>query len=492
VSGNARALWAKLAGQGTKFFRDYVVLSGGQIIGKVLGFVAFAWLARVLDPVQYGAVEYVVGLSVFFAILVDGGFGVIGTRRAARNPDDLALLAFQIPVARLLIAAIGVPLMALMAIASMGAEVPTALVWLFALSLLTAPWRQQWLFQATERMAAAATADIVRMGVFAVLIWVWVRSPDNLLRVGWAEIAAVSLMTLYCLIVQHRHIAAIRLRGSFAGFGGLMREGAAVGSTNFVWALNQYAPLFLIAALIGGVQVAWFAAASRIVTSLVTFSNLYHFNLYPSVTRNLALGGDKLALLMARSLRVTGWGASFIALILTVFAVPIVRLALGPKLPEAAPLLAVMAWMLPVTIWSGHARWGLAAAGAQTHVLWSQCCGLATTMVLAVGLGQIFGAMGYALASLASFVVVWAVSHRFAADKRCSPPPFRLVVKPLVAAALIIALNQWLDLSLSWAVASVLGFALLAPLVDRALIGDIVLLGATRLRPAKTDPRESE
>ena len=33
----------------------------------VLGFLAFAWLARTLDPEAYGAVEYVIGLSVLIA-----------------------------------------------------------------------------------------------------------------------------------------------------------------------------------------------------------------------------------------------------------------------------------------------------------------------------------------------------------------------------------------------------------------------------------------
>ena len=199
----AVTLWRKLAGSGTKFFRDYIVLAGGQVIAKLLGFAAFAWLARILDPVDYGAVEYVVGLAVFFAMLVDGGLNVIGTRRVGRDPGELALLAFQIPAARMLLALAAVPLMILIATQLMKATVPVGLVWLFALSLLSTPWRQQWLFQATERMAATAFADMLRMAVFAVLIWALVRGPGHLLAVGWAEITAVVAMTAYCLVVQH-------------------------------------------------------------------------------------------------------------------------------------------------------------------------------------------------------------------------------------------------------------------------------------------------
>ena len=86
------------------------------MISKALGFLAFAWLARALDPVSYGAVEYIVGLTAFFALLVDGGLGVVGTRRTVRDPQELPLLAYQIPVARFLLVFVGVPVMAFIAI----------------------------------------------------------------------------------------------------------------------------------------------------------------------------------------------------------------------------------------------------------------------------------------------------------------------------------------------------------------------------------------
>ena len=109
-----------------KLFRDFLMLVGGQIGSRVLAFVAFAWLARKLEPASYGAVEYVVGLSVFFALLVDGGLGVLGTRRYARDPAERDLLAFQIPAARLMIALIGIPVMAGIAIGSSSARTPAS------------------------------------------------------------------------------------------------------------------------------------------------------------------------------------------------------------------------------------------------------------------------------------------------------------------------------------------------------------------------------
>ncbi len=451
------------------------------MISKALGFLAFAWLARALDPVSYGAVEYIVGLTAFFALLVDGGLGVVGTRRTVRDPQELPLLAYQIPVARFLLVFVGVPVMAFIAIVTTRATVPQSLVWLFAASLLTAPWRQQWVFQATGRMATVANAEIVRMAVFASGIWIFVHAPSDVLAVGLAELSAAVAMTSLCIVMQQRHATPFRLTGSFSGFGALVREGAAVGSSNFVWALAQSVPLFLIASLSGGVETAWFAGAARVVGSLGQFGNLYHFNLYPAVSRAYASANGALGRLQAQSMRATAWGGVFIALVLTIFALPIVKLALGGKLLAAAPLLKIMSWILPIALWSGHSRNALAAAGKQKMVLYSQVIGLAATVAACVGLGQVYGGTGYALGSVAGALVVWAVSHRFARAQGCEPPSYRLTLRPLALAAVIAVLVEWQSFGFWASALTVSAFLLLAPVLDRALLGDILQLGKTRL-----------
>ena len=172
---------------GLKFLSDLAALASGQFAAKAVGFVAFAYLARVLEPEGYGAVEYVVGLSVFFAMIVDAGLGPIGVRRVIQEPASLPVLAFQVPLARLIIAAAGVPIMALIAASAMKGQAPSGLIWLYAGSLLIAPWWQEWLLQATDRMRDAAIAQVLRPLVFGLVIWVFIRKPDDLLAVGWAS-----------------------------------------------------------------------------------------------------------------------------------------------------------------------------------------------------------------------------------------------------------------------------------------------------------------
>lgn len=470
------------------FFSNFGVLVFGQLAARIFGFLAFAWLARKLDPVNYGAVEYVVGLSVFFAMVVDGGLNVLGTRRVAQDQRARDLLAFQIPLGRLLIAVVGIPLMAGMAILSMKQSVPVMLVWLFALSLLSAPWRQQWIFQSSGKMSVVSISEILRMTIFCLLVLMLVRSDADILYVGWAEIAAIGGMTLYMLFEQRRHFHSGKIERPFEGFGGLLREGAAVSSTNLVWAFNQYVPLFLITALVGGVSVAFFAGASRIVVSVLQFSNLYHFNLYPSVTRAHAQGPEMMKLLMNRSMRVICWGGIGVATLLTILAEPAVRIALGPKLAGAAPLLEIMAWMVPITLASGHARWGLTAAGQQVRVLWAQICGVVVTVITLLAASHFLGLIGYAIGTIAGFIAVWAASHHFARRQGCHPPSPLIALPAMLSAAAVIALADYLDAGIWQGLGLIAAMAITAPIVDRKLISDAIGLGRSRVHNAHPDP----
>ena len=93
---------------------------------------------------------------------------------------------------------------------------------------------------------------------------------------------------LYYLGMQHFKVMPIRLSFSMPHAVGLIREGAAVGLSTFVWAAAQYMPLFLIGSLVGGARVGWYAAAQRLATSISMFGFVYHFNLYPALARSAA------------------------------------------------------------------------------------------------------------------------------------------------------------------------------------------------------------
>ena len=450
------------------------------MVSKIIGFVAFASLARTLQPEGYGIVEYVVGLSIFFGTFVEFGLGVVGVRRIAREPGQLPTVAAQIPMLRLGLAALSVPLMLLVAAPAVQGTAARGLLCLFAVSLLAVPWRQDWLLQATERMSEAAIAQVVRTMVFALVILTLVRRSTDLLIVGWAEIAAVSTMSVYCVAVQQAKITPFRWGAPWTGLSGLAKEGGMVGLGSFVWSANQYAPLLLVGSLVGGEETAWFAAASRVIVSLLAFSNLYYFNFYPVIVGAITRDRDELASILGASFRVVAWGGTFVALALTLLAEPISVFAFGGRFDQSASLLMVMAWVLPITLLSGHARWSMVAVGSQARVVYAQVAGSIAMVVFGVPLVLLVGGRGAAVASVAAAVAVWLASHAFAVQIGRRLPAFGAAVAPGALALVVMGGIHVLGLVQWSAGLGALLFAAVAPLVDRKLWPDLIRLGTAR------------
>jgi O-antigen/teichoic acid export membrane protein len=463
----------KLAGSGAKFFRDLAVLVGGQVASKLIGFLAFAYLARVLDPQAYGSVEFVVGLAGLFATVIDLGLGTIGVRRAAAAPEERGKLAAQISLMRFVVAVACAFVMVIGVNLFGGSEALHGLVMLYAASLLISAWYQEWLLQSAGLMAHVALAQVLRMSVFGVAVFLLVHGVGDAVLVGAAEIAGVAAAAGFALNVQRRKVAPIRLWTRFES-SSLLREAIPVGLGTMIWSAAQYAPLFIIGAFVGGAGTGFFAGANRLAASVATFSFVYHFNLYATASRLARTSGPALSRLMGSSFRATAWATIGGALAVALAASPIMTLIFGRDFVQAAPSLAILIWTVPVMFLSGHARWSLILAHLEIEVFRSQVVGLLTVVAFGMALVPTYGATGAAVAALGGNIAVWVSSFALARYRNVETPPLILASRPLfVAAALafcttLVTLPVWAE-----AAGALLLYVLIAPVVDRWLWSDV-------------------
>ena len=96
----------------------------------------------------------------------------------------------------------------------------------------------------------------------------------------------------------------------------------------------------------------------------------------------------------------------------------------------AAPAFAILAWILPIHLLSGHARFALIAAGHQRAEMAAQAVGLAVTIVLGMWWVGPWGGPGAAAAMVASAAVVWAVAHVQARRRVAVLSPFAAGERP--------------------------------------------------------------
>ncbi len=478
-------------GESRRLLRNLLSLSTGELTSRLIGFAAFALLARRLDTNEYGAVEFAVALALFFAGMVDFGLETIGARSIARNRHEVDRLAAQIPAARLFMTLIAVPVMGGIAIVSGQPAATVRLVWLFSIGLFAVPWFQRWLFQGLEMMDWVSTGQVLRSAAFCLGVVVFVRGPEDLLAVGQVEIMAAVTATIFYVSVQKRRVGPIGLDFSLTAIRGLFRESASVGLSQIVWAANQYLPTILVAVLANAVELSWFGASQRIVFSVVAFSAVYHFNLFPSLSRNLAESRPAFDAIVRASFRAISWLGILGSLAGALFADVLCRVVFGETFAAAAAPLAVLVWAIPVTLLSGHARITLIAGGEQRFVLVSQLAGVATTLVVGLATIPRYGATAAAATTLTSYLAVWVVAHVFAV-RRLVPLPLFGVVRPVAVAGAVFALRElYASSSIIAGVAALVGYVVVGPLLDRRFLADLRQLAAVR-RSANPAPLARE
>jgi len=453
--------------------RDFVALSGGEVLAKIAGFVAFAWLARTLTPEAYGHVELAIQLTMMASLVVDFGLGPIGARELAARPPRAPALAASIPTLRLVLAPLAYALVFAASAALTLDDDARLLVRVTGLSLFAGPWVLNWLFQGLGRMLWVAVAQLLRAGVFALLVLGFVRSTDDVLSVGIFEALAAFAMSAWFVAAQMRSLGGLSLQTSVPELRRLFIEAWPVGASRTLWALYQYVPTVLVSQIVGGAELAWFAAAHRLSTSLGSFVALYHFNLFPQWVPAIARGDAAVRELARTSARLTAWLGIWGAMVGTFASIPLCQLVFGESYSASGQAFAIVIWTVPISLLGGHARFALIAAGQQRAELASNAAGAAVAIVGgAVGVG-LAGAAGAAAALVLGATATWAVAHVQVSRRLVALPVFAPGVRPAVAAA-VVGGTAGLLVEPGWsrAAAALVAFGLLAPVADRALWRD--------------------
>ena len=466
-----------------QLFRNLVSLSTGEVATRLIGFAAFAVLARRLEPAEYGSVELAVALALFFAMLIDFGLGTIGTRTIARDREQVNRLAAQIPAARLLMTIVAIPAMGGIAMAAGLPQSTVSLVWLFSVGLLAVPWFQRWLFQGLEMMKLVSIGPVVRASVFCLGVVIFVQEPGDLLAVGKVEIAAAAFAALYYVTAQKLRVAPVRINFQRGALRELFHESTSVGLAQIVWAASQYMPAFLVASLVGGEAMSWFGASQRIVMAVTAFGVVYHTNLFPSVSRNLVESLPAFNSLVRASFRTTAWLGILVALAGTLFAELLCRTVFGDSFGPAAQALEVLVWIIPLTLLSGHCRVALIAGGEQKCVLYAHIGGASITLLVGLATIPVHGAVGGAATMLSSALGVWMIAHIFAVRRVAKLPLFG-VIRPLLIASVIYALYiRYAPESQLAGLAVLAGYVVFGPILDRSFVADARRLWGARKLP---------
>ena len=435
----------------TPLVRNFLFLGAGEFASKVFGFLAFAYLARVLGPGEFGQLEFALALIFLFNLLVDCGLGPYGAREIAKDQSAVGRLTTHILFARCLLGALALALL-IFFVAFLDKPWPVEkLLLLYGLTLLAQPGLLPFVFQGRDLMGYVAIASVLRWSFFAIGVLIFVRNPETMWFVPIVEGAAILCVSIYYFFAYSAHFGSLEKRIDYRYAFSVLRHAVPIGASELVWALKVYFATILLGIFINGPEVGWFAAAHRLVISLHAFVWLYFFNLLPSIARGSRGAIDGLHRLMRGSLQITGWLGVFVAVIGTALAKPVLTLIYGLQYEPAVAPFQVLIWLIPLALLSGHFRYTLIAYDRQGLEFLTAACGGALNVVLNLTLNATYGIIGAAASLVAAEGLILWLSYLFVRRTITRIPIAAYLWRPATGAVILVVilyslppLNIWL------------------------------------------------
>lgn len=396
-------------------FKNFASLVGAEAFTKLITFAAFAYLARICGPGGFGYIEWAAAILMCASLIVDQGFSSYGAREIAKNPDETGRLVAEIVSARFLLAATSFIAIVVFAFTFVREESVLKLVLAYGLSLWTLPLLLQWVFQGHDRMKLVAIAQILRQTVFVAVVITMVRRADDLVFVGFAEVAGVTVAAFFTVWMYRRYFAGnISLRPTLSRR--LFFEGAPIGMSQAFWVVRMFGATLILGLVATADDTGYFAGAMRIFIALHTFVWLYYFNILPSLSRAWIEGQARFAALIQRSMRIVIVASIGVGLGWVLLAPWVMTTAYGESFASGGGALQWLAGAWVSAAISGHYRFGLIAAGRQKQEMLTSAIGAIVVVVL-IPLGYLRNGPSGAAAGIfaAEFVVLlltWVIARR--------------------------------------------------------------------------------
>jgi len=339
--------------------RNASMLTVSNIAGLGIPLIELPFLARALGVESYGMLLFVHAIALTAAIFVDYGFHYSGARTIAQAADDDLMKTRA--VTNILTAKTILYLMALLVILPayalmFHAELPHGQI-VLCLLLAAYGFSPAWYFLGKGNLKVPVAADLVFRSVSLLLIVLFARTPEDLGLVLFIQCGVGVLNSALPCLVMVRETGLVR-----PDFKMVMRE-IRTGWQFFIFKGASSISSSIATTILGvtstATQVGLFAPSEKLIRAGTTFVTTVLSAFFPASVQRVMMEGDAFKQRLVRPLTILFCMLFLAACAVAALSSTLVRIAFGDAFSTAAPLLQVMAFLMP-----------LRATSALLSILW--------------------------------------------------------------------------------------------------------------------------
>jgi O-antigen/teichoic acid export membrane protein len=364
---------------------------------RLLGFIATAYLARVLGTSEFGVVSVGFAVLGYAALVSSPGLHTLGTRDVAGSSDSRTVLANDLNSLRLVLAGGSVLLTALIGVVAFGTDSSWLMIALFATSALPLAWSLDWYFQGKGRIVATSVAKVLGYALYVLLVLLVVRSPSDAIWTPVAFLAANALSAALLFGMFQRDVGGGKWSWNPPAWKLLMRESVPLGVSSVLTQTIVNLPVLIAGALLSMHETGLFSASMKLLFFALMIDRVYNLLFFPAISRYRQLEGRLFDQLAAVGLKSMATMALPVAVLGVAFAPTLLAIVYGPVYAAGASTLR---WLFPYFIFTTINTVAMAVLYADRRdkeVVWALTIGTVALILLCVGLSLLWHEEGTAL-----------------------------------------------------------------------------------------------
>jgi len=500
-------IWLRIAGTraetdaSRRVTRNTVTPIVLSLVNKAIDMVyAMLWL-RILGPSDAGQYGFAIAIIAWFDILTNFGLNTFITREVARDRSQSNRLLSNASVLRMILCAAAVPVLAIL-FWIRGATTPidpqTVLaIWLFCVALVPSNLSSglSAVFMGHERMEIPAFVSTVTTLVKVAAGGLVLVAGGNYAGLAGISIGVniVTLLILYGLVRALLFRPRLQIDWSFQRR--MLRESYPLMINNLLSTLFFKVAIFLLEWLVVDDRaLGWYNTAYKYIDAVGVIPAYFTMAVFPLMSRYAADSKEsllkayrlstKLLVMVAIPLTVIGWSLSDLL---------IAVLGGSQYLPEAANILRVMIWYMPVGFVNSVTQYVLIALGRQRFLTRAFLIGFAFSLLANLLLIPTVGYMASAYITVIAEIVLF-IPFCVGIRRHLSPINWGALLWRHAASAVPVVLSA-IVLPASWRpaglviglllyIAGLAGLGALDP-QERAILGRAIPVDSLRLRMSK-------
>ena len=241
---------------------------------------------------------------------------------------------------------------------------------------------------------------ITNCGYFVLVLFL-VRSPGSLLFVPVAFGIATALGALVLFVAYAPRFGLPQFRFSSAAWRELLKSAWPIGASSLLTQLHVNLGLILLGLTATFQQTGIYNSAYRLVFFLMTLDRVFYTVFFPVVSRFLKDQPGRLAELVGAAVRMILALSIPFCVGAFILARPILGLVFSSGYVGAFPVLRILVWFLPLSMFNSLAGYTLLAAGHERLFLRNTALGVGAAVVFNVVAIPLAGSTGAAFAIVA-------------------------------------------------------------------------------------------